>query len=68
MYGVQTKLAIRMLELHEEAGDDGAEVGAYLSALQEPEDRIDIVRADWDAQMADTDRLLDAFVRARTNA
>ncbi len=66
VYGVQTKLAIRMLELHEGAGDGGAGVGAYLSSLQEPEDRIDIVRADWDAQMADTERLLDAFVHARS--
>ena len=37
LYGVQTKLAIRIVELHEAAGDGGAEVGAYLSALQEPE-------------------------------
>ena len=66
LYGVQTKLAIRIVELHEAAGDGGAEVGAYLSALQEPEHRIDIVRADWDAEMADTERLLDAFATART--
>jgi hypothetical protein len=68
VYGVQTKLAIRMLELHEEAGEGGADVGAYLSALQTPEHRIDVIRAGWDAEMTDTERLLDAFVRARTNA
>jgi hypothetical protein len=66
VYGVQTKLAIRMLELHEEAGEGGAGVAAYLSALQTPEHRIDVIRADWDAEMADTERLLDAFATART--
>jgi hypothetical protein len=66
VYGVQTKLAIRMVALHEAAGEGGAGVGAYLSALQTPEDRIDIVRVDWDQQMADTARLLDAFEQARS--
>jgi cation diffusion facilitator CzcD-associated flavoprotein CzcO len=67
VYGVQSKLAIRMVALHETAGDGGAGIGAYLSALQEPEDRIDIVRMDWDRQMADTERLLDAFEQARSS-
>ena len=67
VYGVQTKLAIRMVALHEAAGEGGAGVGAYLSALQTPEDRIDIVRVDWDQQMADTARLLDAFEQARSS-
>ena len=53
MHGVQTKLAIRMLELHEAAGEGGADVGAHLSALQTPEYRIDVIRADWDAEMAE---------------
>lgn len=68
VYGVQTKLAIRMVALHEAAGEGGAGIEAYLSALQVAEDRIDIVRADWDAQMADTERLLDAFAQARSPA
>lgn len=67
VYGVQTKLAIRMIALHEAAGEGGAGLGAYLSALQEPEDRIDIIRVDWDSQMADTERLLDAFEQARSS-
>lgn len=45
VYGVQTKLAIRMI------------------ALQEADDRIDIVRAIWEDRMADTGRLLHAFTR-----
>ena len=50
-----------MIELHEKAGSQGAGVGAYLSALQEPENRIDIVRDIWLKQLADTERLLDAL-------
>jgi hypothetical protein len=34
---------------------------AYPSALLQPEDRIDIVRDVWLRQLADTERLLDAF-------
>jgi len=65
VYGVQTKIAVRMIELHEAAGDGGAGIQAYLSALQEPDDRIDIVRAIWEEQLADTRRLLDAFPQAQ---
>ena len=50
VYGVQAKLAIRMVELHEAAGEGGAAIAAYLAALQEPEDRIDIVRVIWNEQ------------------
>lgn len=65
VYGEQTKIAMRMIELHEKAGPGGAGIEAYLSGLQEADDRIDIVRAIWNEQMADTTRLLDAFTRAR---
>ncbi|MGO2751101.1 MAG: flavin-containing monooxygenase [Pseudoclavibacter sp.] len=65
VYGVQTKLAIRMLRAHEAAPGGFAAVGGYLEGLQEAEDRIDIVRAIWDEQRADTERLLDAFAIAR---
>ena len=64
---VASTAAHRMIALHEAAGEGGAGVGAYLSALQEPEDRIDIIRVDWDQQMADTERLLDAFEQARSS-
>jgi trans-aconitate methyltransferase len=50
-----------MIALHEAAGEGGAGIEAYLSALQEADDRIDIVRAVWNEQMADTHRLLDAL-------
>lgn len=56
-----------MVALHEAAGEGGAGIQSYLSALQEAEDRIEIVRVEWDAEMADTERLLDAFAHARSN-
>lgn len=61
VYGVQTKLAIRMVQLHEATSSGFAGIASYLEALQEPDDRIDIVRAIWNDQLIDTDRLLDAF-------
>ena len=54
-----------MIALHEAAGEGGAGIQAYLSALQEADDRIDIVRAIWEEQLADTRRLLDAFPQAQ---
>lgn len=65
VYGVQTKVALKVMELHEAAGDKGADIGAYLGALQIADDRIDIVRAVWEEQMADTRRLLEAYPKAR---
>jgi len=61
IYGVQAKVAARMIALHEQAGPNGAGIAAYLGTLQDPEDRIDIVRDVWLRQLADTERLLDAF-------
>ena len=66
VYGVQTKLALRMIALHEDAGARGAGVERYLAGLQDADDRIDIVRAVWNDQMADTHRLIDAFHLAHT--
>jgi hypothetical protein len=54
-----------MIALHEAAGEGGADVQAYLSGLQEADDRIDIVRNIWIDQLSDTERLLDAFEHAR---
>ncbi len=62
VYGVQAKLAERMIRLHEQAGPGGAGVAAYFARLQEADDRIDIPRDIWTAQIADTERLLDAYV------
>jgi hypothetical protein len=67
VYGVQAKLAIRMIALHEAAGEHGAWVQAYLAGLQQADDRIDIVRKVWNEQMADTERLLDAYEMIRPN-
>ena len=48
-----------MIAVHEAAGEGGADVHAYLSGLQEADDRIDIVRNIWIDQLSDTERLLD---------
>ncbi|TPW74239.1 flavin-containing monooxygenase [Schumannella soli] len=68
VYGVQSKLALRMVALHEAADGGFAGVAAYLGGLQDDDDRIDIVRAVWNEQLADTERLLDAFASARGGA
>lgn len=64
VYGIQTKRAIEMIKIHEQAGGF-APVAEYLQKLQEPNDVIDIVRVIWEEQLADTDRLLAAFELAR---
>jgi len=61
IYGMQTKLIIRMIALQER---QGVALGAYFAGLQEPETRIDVVRPVWLDQMADTERLLDALEAA----
>jgi hypothetical protein len=65
VYGVQTKLALRMITLHEAAGSSGAGIERYVAGLQDADDRIDIVRAVWNDQMANTHRLIDAFSLAQ---
>ncbi|MBV6759500.1 flavin-containing monooxygenase [Rhodococcus opacus] len=61
VYGVQTKLIARMIALHNEAGPQGLALTNYFSTVQEPELRVDIVRAIWNDQMDDTARLLTAL-------
>lgn len=61
IYGQQAKLVTRMAALHEEAGASGLELSKYFASVQDPELRIDIVRAIWLDQMADTERLLTAL-------
>lgn len=64
VYGEQTKLIAQMIALHEEAGRSGLALSNYFAQVQKPEHRIDIVRAIWNEQMADTQRLLDALAAA----
>jgi hypothetical protein len=64
IYGVQTKLIARMLALHAAAGPQGLALTRYFATMQDPELRIDIVRAIWNEQMADTERLLSALEAA----
>lgn len=61
IYGIQTKVVAQMIHLHEQAPNGNAGITAYLSRLQEPEDRIDIVRDIWLDQLKDTERLLAAI-------
>jgi cation diffusion facilitator CzcD-associated flavoprotein CzcO len=61
IYGMQAKLVNRMINLHERGLLDRTGVAEQLERLQEADLRIDIVRDAWLAQMADTERLLDAF-------
>lgn len=68
VYGVQAALALRMLALHEAAPGGHVPLAAYLEGLQDADDRIDIVRAVWNDQLADTERLLDAFVLAQAES
>lgn len=53
-----------MIGLHEAAAGGSAGLAGYLGGLQDDEDRIDIVRVTWLDQMADTERLLDAYAAA----
>ena len=64
MYGERAKAAISTIALHEQAGDGGAGIQAYLARLQQPDDRIDIARNERNTQMADTARLLEAYSTA----
>ncbi|WP_035810367.1 flavin-containing monooxygenase [Curtobacterium sp. S6] len=61
IYGVQAKVAARMIRIHESQPNASASLARYFQGLQDPEDRIDIVRDIWLDQMNDTERLLDAF-------
>lgn len=65
VYGVQSKRVIEMIRLHEAAPGGFAGVQRYLAGLQDTNDVIDIVRAVWEEQLADTDRLLAAFSAAQ---
>ncbi len=61
VYGEQAKLICQMLALHERAGHSGLALAGYFARAQEPEHAIDVVRVKWDAEMAETGRLLDAL-------
>jgi len=66
IYGQQSKVIARMLALHTEAGPAGLTLTEYFATMQEPELRIDIVRAIWNDQMADTERILAALQASRS--
>ncbi len=68
VYGVQAKLAIRMIAIHEAEPTGFADIAGYLGNLQEEEHRIDIVRSIWNDQIVDTERLLEAYRAARSSS
>ncbi|NHI16553.1 flavin-containing monooxygenase [Microbacterium excoecariae] len=68
IYGIQAKLALKMIALHESDPSGFAGVQERLSQLQDADDVIDIVRTTWFAQLEDTERLLEAFATARAGA
>jgi hypothetical protein len=61
IYGVQAKLIARMIDLHTYAGPRGLALSNYFATVQDPELRIDVVRAIWNDQITDTERLLGAL-------
>lgn len=61
VYGEQATLINRMLAMHTDAGSDGLALTRYFATMQDAELGIDVVRATWNEQMADTDRLLAAL-------
>jgi Flavin-binding monooxygenase-like len=64
IYGLQTKLVARMIALHNASGPLGLALTNYFSTMQSPELRVDIVRAVWNEQIADTERLISALEAA----
>ena len=64
VYGVQARLVARMIALHTQAGPRGLALAGYVASVQQPETRIDVVRAAWNDQLADTERLLAALEAA----
>jgi hypothetical protein len=64
IYGVQARLIARMIALHDQAGSGGLALKTEFAGAQQPETRIDVVRAAWNEQLADTERLLAALESA----
>ena len=61
VYGEQAKRVVRMIAAHEKAGPERLALTSQFAQVQEPELRVDIVRAIWNEQMAQSDALLDAL-------
>lgn len=66
VYGQQMQRIMRMIEIKERAGHECRYVARYFSDVQEPQTKIDVVRAHWDKDMAETDTHLDALENLHT--
>jgi cation diffusion facilitator CzcD-associated flavoprotein CzcO len=69
LYPIQSRLALAMVQLWEDGWDNS--LAAAFEAEQTLDDRIDMIRPDWEAQLSQARELLLAWtgqVRARTRA
>ena len=69
LYPIQARLALAMVQLWEDGWD--ASLAAAFEAEQPLDDRIDMIRPDWEAQMSQARELLLAWtgqVRTRASA
>lgn len=58
VYGEQMKHVMRMISLKEHDRPETKRLNAFFATSQEPETKIDVVRASWNDDMADTDAKL----------
>ena len=62
--GLQSEPVVQTPVAPGDAGPRGLALSQYFATVQQPELRIDVVRATWNDQMADTERLLGALAAA----
>lgn len=58
VYGEQMRYIIRMIALKDQDRPDTQRITEFFRRSQTPETKIDVVRADWNRDMADTDTKL----------
>ena len=58
LYAIQAEIVAHMVALNEAAENGNAGLTAYLSTRQSADDRLDMPRGEWDAQIDDTERML----------
>lgn len=61
VYGEQMRRVLRMIALKDGDRSRPFHLASYFSRVQRPETGIDVVRASWDRDMADTDTHLDSL-------
>lgn len=61
VYGMQMERILAMIDLKEQGGEVPRDLSGYFARVQEPETRIDVVRAGWNRDVDDTDTHLRAL-------